>query len=531
MSEKNLYLKEDVYFEPLINQWYAWPHLISPATSARQIEKNQKRIMNSFINNAQLHMLAVKESVLTGGDFLDCKLEQVDDIKNLLAQIEENCGELKALSDAIAVLDEMMRNHTSGESIEPLYDDVPKALKGTVELFLDMEHRASYRFIEPLLYHRFHNTKLQSLSFGLLTSLEERPFVLSTPRLADDDHLHVAAEFNAPIVDAVARARTHPLSMDEVDKIFSQYDLNGALDYKSLFTETPPNLRHIPVKQGVRAQYIGHAGFLIESPDVSIIIDPVIPTRGKFCETDIVGYSELPEHIDYICLTHVHQDHTNIETLLQLRHKTGKIIVPKNNGGTLADPSMRLLLKTLNFDVIEVDDLEDIDIPEGRIVSIPFLGEHGDLNIRSKAAWAIELQGKKLFFGADSSNPDSALYETLGELFPNIDIFAIGMECVGAPYTWCYGALHTIPVSKEIKDSRRLNGSNFKQAFDMVKHFNPKRVFVYALGLEPWYKFLMGIEYSDDSTQIVESDKMVKACTEIDIDTEILYGKKNIVLE
>jgi hypothetical protein len=97
--------------------------------------------------------------------------------------------------------------------------------------------------------------------------------------------------------------------------------------------------------------------------------------------------------------------------------------VPKNNGGTLADPSIKLLLKQLGFSVREVDDLEEIPLPGGRITSIPFFGEHGDLNIRSKTAWLIEIDGKKCFFGADSANPDISLYENLREVLSDIDVF------------------------------------------------------------------------------------------------------------
>jgi hypothetical protein len=104
----------------------------------------------------------------------------------------------------------------------------------------------------------------------------------------------------------------------------------------------------------------------------------------------------------------------------------------------------------------------------------------------------------------------------------------VGMECVGAPYTWLYGALTTRTVSKNIKNSRRLNGSDFERAFPMVLAFNPKRVFVYALGREPWYKYFCGLEYDDDSKQIVESGKMLQACRNRGIDAECMYGKKTI---
>ncbi len=68
------------------------------------------------------------------------------------------------------------------------------------------------------------------------------------------------------------------------------------------------------------------------------------------------------------------------------------------------------MLKRFDFQVQEVDELEEVLLQRGKIISIPFLGEHGDLNVRSKTAWLIELEGKRCFFGADSANSDINLY-------------------------------------------------------------------------------------------------------------------------
>ena len=532
MNDEMLYLKSDAYFEPLWNHWYAWPYLMPPATGARHLVNTHRRIMQSFVKNYKLHIIASKESVLTGGEFLNCTEDQVDDIKALIAEIDENCGDLVELSDAIKQLDELVFSHTSGESIEYLYPQIPGPLKGCVELFLDMEHRASYRLIEPLLYRSdYYKPALQSLSFGLLSKVDERPFVLSTPRLPDENHLQVAADFNAPIVDAIFRAREIPIAASEVDKLFANYKQTGGVSYRELFTTEKPKFSYVPVTEGIRLNFTGHAGFLVETKDTAILVDPIIASRETASDDTMLSFSELPETIDYILLTHTHMDHANIETLLQLRYKTKTIVVPKNNGGTLPDPSLRLMFKQLNFDVLEMDDLDEINIPGGRIVSLPFLGEHGDLNIRSKSAWYIEAYGKKCFFGADSSNPDRNLYEHLGKIFTDLDVLAIGMECVGAPYTWAYGALHTKKVPKAIKNSRRLDGSDCEQALPMVKAFNAKRVFVYAIGLETCFKYFNGLEHEEDSRQVSESNKFLAACKEIDVPAEMLFCKKQTTLK
>lgn len=531
MSEKMLYLKEEVYFEPLFNQWYCWSYLLPPATAARYMMNTHRRIMKSFVNNYELHISAAKESVVTGGDFLNCTEEQVGDIQQLINDIEDKCSDMVALSDGIKALDSLLAEHNSGQTIEPLYAKVPEVLSGFVELNLDLQHRPSFRFFESLLYRsKFYKPELQGLSFGMLSKVDERPFVLSTPRLPDDNHLQVGVEFNNEMVDKIFRAREFPMPESEVAAMFEPLEKKGGLDYKELFTEDKPAKAWQPVEQGVRLQYTGHAGFLIETSDVSILIDPVIASQDEKFNGEAFSFAELPEKLDYVCLTHNHQDHVNIETLLQIRYKTDKLVVPKNNGGSLADPSLRLMLKTLKFDVIEVDDLDEILIPEGRIVAIPFLGEHGDLNVRSKTAWLIEAKGKKCFFGADSANPDINLYRHMQDLLMDMDVYAIGMECVGAPFTWLYGALHTKMVPKAIKDSRRLDGSDCDQAYGVVSMIKPRHICIYALGLEPWFKYFMGLEYEEDSKQILESNKMIEQCAKIDIQTERMFGRKVIEL-
>jgi L-ascorbate metabolism protein UlaG (beta-lactamase superfamily) len=528
-SGPQFYLAEDAYFEPLFNQWYAWPHLLPPVTAARHVVNTHRRIMNSFVNNCQLHIMASKEAMMAGGEFLNCREDQVADIQALVDRIDGECRDLVALSDAVRELNEMLRAHTSGESLESMYRKVPEPLRGFVELFFDMEHRASFRVFESLMYRsRYYKPELQTVSLGLLSDDGDRPFVLSTPRLPDAKHLQVKADFRSEFIDALARARETPLDAAGVARLFEGLETAGGLRRDALFTERKPVHAYVPVASGVRLRYTGHAGFLFETPDVAIAVDPVIANRCHKYADQMISFSELPPLINYVCLTHNHQDHVHLETLLQLRHKIGKLVVPKNNGGTIADPSLKLMLQQLGFQVIEVDELEAIEFSSGRIVSVPFLGEHGDLHVRSKNAWLIDVAGKRVFFGADSSNPDIRMYENMGGLMREIDVFCIGMECVGAPYTWLYGALHTRTVSKAIMNSRRLNGSDSRQAFDIVNLVRPRHVYIYALGMEPWYKYFMGIDYSGNSKQIKESRRMIDLCAGIGIGAESLYGKKTI---
>lgn len=521
-----LYLREDVYVDPLVNKWYAWPNLIAPMTYSMYMTKTHRRLMNSFVNNYELHIMANQDrGVAGGGEFVDCTAEQLEDIKSLIAKFDNEHVVYKELSESIKELDGLVKSHTSGETIEPLYERIPEKLKGYVELFMDLYHQPSYRLIESLLYRSpYYDRSIQSVSFGLLSRVPQRPFVLSTPRLPDANHLHLNRPFESKVWDRIFRTRETPAPESEVAEWFAE-GTEGGLHWRELFTTEPPSRRHEPVEAGARLRYTGHAGFLIETSDLAILIDPVIANRTDANANDVISYSELPETIDYICLTHNHSDHVNIESLIQLRYKASKVLVPKNNGGTLADPSLKLILQQLGFTVIEVEDLEEVPVHAGRILSIPFLGEHGDLNIRSKTAWYFELYGTKIYAGADSSNLEPRMYQHIHNITGDLDVLAIGMECVGAPYTWLYGALTTDTVSRKIKESRRLNGSGFEKASKMLETFRAKQVLIYALGMEPWYGYFMGVDYNDDSEQIVQSGKMLAHCQTLGVPVERLCGK------
>lgn len=85
------------------------------------------------------------------------------------------------LSQAIADLDAMLTHEAKGYSLEPLYQNVPEALKGYVELVYDSNNHPSIRFIEGLLYKsQYYNSASQTVAL-YLGHEDERSFVLSTP--------------------------------------------------------------------------------------------------------------------------------------------------------------------------------------------------------------------------------------------------------------------------------------------------------------------------------------------------------------
>jgi hypothetical protein len=63
----------------------------------------------------------------------------------------------------------------------------------------------------------------------------------------------------------------------------------------------------------------------------------------------------------------------------------------------------------------------------------------------------------------------------------------------------------------------------------LIDIFHPKEAYVYAMGQEPWVEFISSIKYTEESNPIVQSDKLVKLCTDRGIIAERLYGEKELL--
>jgi L-ascorbate metabolism protein UlaG (beta-lactamase superfamily) len=530
MSDTLLYLRPNIQVEPLFDYWYAWSHLIPPATAARNLTERHFKIMDSYINAPQVHANAVKNPKLLGGPFMDYGGKRVDEIRNLRDQTKRMRPHLIELSNAIASLDEILRAQAKGFSLQPLYQATPDVLKGYVELVYDLNHNPSFRIIEPLLYRsRYYDRSAQSLMLSVLTG-DDRPFVLSTPRLESELLFHLRVPFDDDVVDELFRLKSTPRTWGEIKEMLKAPEESEKL-VRSFFTPDPPPSYSHYLGHGVRWRYFGHACILLETKDMTMLFDPVLSYTYE-SEVSRYTYQDLPDSIDYVVITHNHQDHVLFETLLQLRHKVKNIIVPMSSGGALQDPSLKLILKNIGCkNVIELDQMESVEFEKGSITALPFLGEHSDLNVHCKAAHLVRIGNRALLFAADSCNLEPRLYEHLYSEVGDVDAIFLGMECDGAPLSWLYGPLLTKKIERAMDESRRLAGSNFDQAVDIVRRFNSKEVYVYAMGQEPWLGHIMSLKYTEQSRPIVESNRLIKEWTEHGACAERLFGEKEILIE
>jgi L-ascorbate metabolism protein UlaG (beta-lactamase superfamily) len=528
MKDSSVYLRQNVVAEPLFNQWYAWSYLISPATVPLYVAGLHLQIMESFIAAPEVHAAAYKDPAMLGGPFINYDASKVGTIRALLERTRKELPHMVEFAEAVGALDRMLKNEASGYSLEPLYQKIPPLLRGYVELIYDMHNNPSFRFLEGLLYRsRYYDPSLQSIALSLVSD-DYRSFVFSTPRLEAAECLHLKTPFHSQGLDDLFRMKDKPQPFGKIKEAINVRDEDQA-KFRSFFTEEPPQPHPAYTGDGVRVRYIAHACLLIESRGTTILTDPVVSYKYDTGTTRYT-FADLPEHIDYLLITHNHQDHCMFETLLQLRYKTGTVIVPRSSGGR-ADPSLKRILQAVGFaDVREIDELESIEVADGTITGLPFLGEHCDLSIRTKTAYMVRLRGKSIIIAADSCNIEPQVYQHLHDLIGDLDLLFLGMECDGAPLTWMYGPLLPIRVPRKMDQSRKLNGSNYEQAIDIVNRLQPKRVYVYAMGMEPWLTYLTSLRYTDEDLPMVESNRLLEACQNRGVEAERLYCQKEIHL-
>jgi L-ascorbate metabolism protein UlaG (beta-lactamase superfamily) len=529
MKDDEYYLLPNVVIEPLINNWYAWTHLLFPPTAALNLSKRHLRIMDSYIRAPHIHREAVKNEKMKGGPFMDFGTERVADVIQLRERIIAQNKPLIEMAAAIESLNALLAEEATGYSMDHLYEKIPALLRGYVELIYDLSNHPSYRFFEALLYKsEFYLPATQSLGLWI-TNNDERPFALSTPRLEDASTLQVVIPFSDSAIDKLsAMKRKAGPRGDIMKKLHIAADKQDL--FNSFFTKVPPKPYQKYEGDKIRMRYFGHACILIETGSLTFLIDPLISYYGYHSELPHYSDLDLPETIDYILITHNHQDHILFETLLPLRYKVKNIIVPRTSSGALQDPNVRQIFNAAGFkNVSEIGEMESLVFDDCTITGVPFIGEHSDLNVQSKICHHVRIGDFSILFAADSCNIEPRLYQLVQRQLGNLDTLFLGMECDGAPLSWLYGPLLPKELERDKDQSRRLAGSDFQRGKWLVDAFNPNEVYVYAMGQEPWVEFISSIKYTEASNPIVASDKLIKYCRSNGKIAERLYGEKELL--
>ncbi|XXX81263.1 MBL fold metallo-hydrolase [Sorangium sp. So ce134] len=521
------YLKPSVQIEPLVNQWHAHLFLIAPQAAAL-FTQAQLGILKSYLQMPMAHAAALRDPTKVGGPFIDLKGQRVAEVRALKEDTERRSQALLGLADAIKELFGLLGQRARGQPLAALYAQIPEALNGLVELLYDVRHQPGFRFFEPLLYGGpLEDASRQSVA---LTHIEDdqRAFIFSTPRLPGPDAVHLPLRFDSPRIDDLCRLRRQPAPLGEILERF-EVPQSEQETFTSFLWQHPPRRTPAYDGDGVRMRYFGHACVLFESAGVSILIDPLI-SYGYPSRVERFTFEDLPPVIDYVLITHAHHDHLVLESLLQLRERIGALVVPRAGQGLLQDPSLKLALQAAGFPrVVEIDEMERLSLPNGFVQAIPFLGEHCDLNIRAKAAYLLRMAGQTAVVLADSSSVSPEVYERVRREVGEADLMLIGLEPIGAPMSWAYGPLFPEKLDRALDQQRRSNGADSASALRLAEIFQCKRVFLYAMGLEPWLGYLMALHPEHQSQSAREIEAFTSACSQRGVAVERLYAKKEIV--
>ncbi|WP_459780728.1 MBL fold metallo-hydrolase [Photobacterium sp. R1] len=520
-DEAFLYLRNNVFIEPLVEHWYAWHYLLSPVARSFFMRKNRKQL-RSFLKYPEFHSGISSGKVST----VRLSMDDVFSVEQYLDGNQQQEAQQEQLLSAVEKLDELV-SQFKGDSLEPLYQEIPSELKGRAELYYARNQSGAYRLFENAFDGVFD--RCESVLFTLKTEHTKRPPVFNTPRLScHETQFLIDIDFKEKILDKIFEARRTPVDFNKLCREMNLSD-EAKQQFRILFTsECEHKEPSAPSHEKIR--YFGHATLLIETSSESLLIDPWIQNES-FEKDGKISYSlsDLPEHIDYVVITHGHADHFNVETLLQIRHKVGQIIVPKSSGDMIEDPSLAKILKQIGFgNVIEVDPFEKIQGNTFQLHTLPFLGEHGDLRVDAKSSYYIETDSEQLLILSDSKFIQAEIYQYLLDNTLKVSKMFVGMECEGAPYTWLYEPVLNQGHQPEYAKNRRLTGCDCDETEQLIQLINPDSVFVYAMGLEPWLEYLIGKPATFDDYIVREYKRLEEKMSQKDRSLKLLYWSEEI---
>lgn len=200
--------------------------------------------------------------------------------------------------------------------------------------------------------------------------------------------------------------------------------------------------------------WLGHASFFIRLDGVSILTDPIFDTPTfvrRF--VDVPSQLEQIKNVDYVLLSHDHRDHTDEPSLR-------KIAAKFPNAAFIGGLKMEDILNEWKTPTNEVKTAGwfqkfDTDGPVSfYFVPVRHWSRRGlfDTNKRLWGGYVIKGTTSTIYFGGDSGY--GRHYKEVGELFPNIDYFLIGIGAYEP--RWFMEANHNNPsdVIKAFRDTR-----------------------------------------------------------------------------
>ncbi|MEZ0484737.1 MBL fold metallo-hydrolase [Fibrella aquatica] len=195
---------------------------------------------------------------------------------------------------------------------------------------------------------------------------------------------------------------------------------------------------------GTSVVWFGHSSYLIKSDGITVLVDPVLsgyasPVSffGKsFPGSNVYTAAQMPR-IDVLVITHDHYDHLDYSTLIALRDRVTRVVVPLGVGAHLErwgyDPTR----------ISELDWSENVTITEGlALTAVPARHFSGRGLKRGGSLWSayvLDINAKRIFLGGDSGYGPH--FKTIGEQYGPFDLAML--EC--GQYGRDWPTIHMFP--------------------------------------------------------------------------------------
>ncbi|HET9584915.1 MAG TPA: MBL fold metallo-hydrolase [Bradyrhizobium sp.] len=171
----------------------------------------------------------------------------------------------------------------------------------------------------------------------------------------------------------------------------------------------------------VRLSFVGHVTWLIQTADLTILIDPVWSMRaspvtfaGPTRHNDPgIAFDALPK-IDVVLVSHGHYDHLDVATLSKLAAKfSPRVITPLGNDVTMRDADAAIKAEAFDWqDRVELGNGVAVTLVPTRHWSARGLFD------RNKALWAsfvLETPAGKLYIVCDSGYGEGKHFRSVAE--------------------------------------------------------------------------------------------------------------------
>lgn len=372
----------------------------------------------------------------------------------------------------------------SGYCLDSLYEKIPEEVKGSVELFYTGLNKPGYK-LNALVYDINIIESLHSFGFYNAKAIPNYSYWWG----------NVPAEFQLkrPLSHLSCMALTDLiLAPSDFDVVYEKISLDVDREALEFITEecfADVNSEDSNDESIIEINYINHATVVIKRGKLTALVDPLLNFYDQ--NNDISLYEYAPKNINYVLITHAHYDHIDIPTLVTLRNRIGKILLPRASG-VESDYNLKNALEPyFPGRVVEIDSFEEIEVgKEFKIISLPFQGEHADL-ISPKTTWLVAVSGKNFWFGADSRVLDIGLHKLIRAKYGSLEAMFIGTVCEGSTLSRAYPH-YSMNVTETNSNSRLTKGADHQEIYEMIDALNPNSLYIYALGYERWFKYFLG---------------------------------------